>query len=207
MASRSVNSTPPLRPAVADRGYLLSFIQNSRAVLHVAACRTAKSDTLLGNKTLSMMVALAGAAAGPAVLAQATGTYADDLSRVYEAPQFIRAIKEACDTNQVPSRAVNDAAYGAWRRRNKALLDELERRFTAMIRRASTDEHDYAKNIGKYAGAVVQNREELKEQFLAQGTQEVERRCREFPQYLRSADADLNRRYAEELKSIRKRKL
>ena len=186
----------------------MSFIQNSRAVLHVAACRTTKSDRLLRNKTLSiMMVALAGATAGPAVLAQATGTYADDLSRVYEAPQFIRAIKEACDTNHVPSRAVNDAAYGAWRRRHKALLDELELRFTAMIRGASTDEHDYAKNIGKYAGAVVQNREELKEQFLAQGAEAVERRCREFPQYLRSADADLNRRYAEELKSIRKRKL
>ena len=160
-----------------------------------------------GSNILSMMIALAGAAAGSAAWAQATGNYADDLSRVYEAPQFIRAIKEACDANHAPTRAVNDAAYGAWRRRNKALLDELELRFTAMIRGASTDEQDYAKNIGKYAGAVVQNREELKEQFLAQGLQEVERRCREFPQYLRSADADLNKRYAEELKSIRKRKL
>jgi 1,2-phenylacetyl-CoA epoxidase catalytic subunit len=159
---------------------------------------------VLGNKNLSaVIVVLAGTAAGSAL----AGNYADDLSRVYEAPQFIRAIKEACDKSHASSRAVNDAAYGAWRRRNKALLDELELRFTAMIRAASSNEQEYAKNVGKYAGAVVQNREELKEQFLAQGTEEIDRRCREFPQYLRSDEADLNKRYAEELKTIRKRKL
>ena len=159
---------------------------------------------VLGNKNLSVLiVALAGAAAGSAQ----AGNYADDLSRVYEAPQFIRAIKEACDTSHASTRAVNDAAYGAWRRRNKALLDELELRFTVMIRSASSNQQEYAKNVGKYAGAVVQNREELKEQFLAQSAQEIDKRCREFPQYLRSEEADLNKRYAEELKTIRRRKL
>src|SRR5262245_9779702 len=71
---------------------------------------------VLGNKTLSVVVvALAGASAGSAQ----AGNYAEDLSRVYEAPQFIRAIKEACDKSHASSRAVNDTAYGAWRRRNK----------------------------------------------------------------------------------------
>jgi hypothetical protein len=144
---------------------------------------------------------------GVAPAAQTGAEYAETLSRVYEAPQYVRAIKEACDEHHADVRAVNDAAYSAWRRRNKELLDEVERRFTAMIRGASTDEHDYARNIGKYAGAVVQHREEVKGQFLAQGPQEIERRCREFPQYLRSDDADLRKRYAEELKLIRKRKL
>lgn len=157
--------------------------------------------------TLAVIAAIAALAAGGRAAAQETGNYAETLSRVYEAPQFIRAVKEACDARHADIRAVNEAAYGAWRRRNRELLDELERRFTAMIRGASTDEKDYAKNIGKYTGAVVQNREEVKEQFLAQGPQEVQRRCKEFPQYLRSDDADLGKRYAEELKSIRKRKL
>ena len=42
-------------------------------------------------------------------------------------------------------------------------------RFTVMIRGASTDEHDYARNIGKYEGTVLQTREEVKRQFVAQG--------------------------------------
>ena len=139
--------------------------------------------------------------------AQATGNYATDLGRVYEAPQLIRAIKEACETAHTPSRAVNQAAYSSWRKRHQALLHELEVRFTAMVRGASTDEQDYAKNLGKYAGAVVELRRDLGEQFLAQPPQEVERHCRELPQYLHGDEADLPKRYAEELKSIRKRKL
>ena len=146
---------------------------------------------------------LAGSDAG----AQATGNYATDLSRVYEAPQLIRAIKEACEAADTGSRAANEAAYNSWRRRHQALLHELEVRFTAMVRGASSDEQDYAKNLGKYAGAVVEYRQELKDQFLSQPPQEVERHCRELPQYLRGENANLPKRYAEELKSVRKRKL
>jgi hypothetical protein len=53
----------------------------------------------------------------------------------------------------------------------------------------------------------MEYRRELMDQFLAQPLPEVERHCREFPQYLRGEDGDLPKRYAEELKSIRKRKL
>ena len=52
-------------------------------------------------KILSMMI-VALVAAGSPVLAQA-GSYADDLSRVYEAPQFIRAIKEAVTSTMPPA--------------------------------------------------------------------------------------------------------
>ncbi len=152
------------------------------------------------------LAAMAGIAGVPAGWAQEPDNYADNLSRVYEAPQFIRAVKEGCDANHPESRAVNDAAYNAWRRRNKALLDELERRFIAMIRKASTDAQDYARNVGKYEGEVLANRQELKEHFVAQGPQEVAQQCREFPQYLRSREADLQKRYEDELKAIRKRK-
>ena len=154
-----------------------------------------------------LLVSLAGVFAAGGAAAQTAGSYATDLSRVYEATQFIRAVKEACETAHRDSGAANAAAYNAWRRRNQGLLDELERRFTALLHGASTDEKDYAKNVGKYAGAVLQHRAEMKEQFLAQAPQDAERQCREFPLYLRSEDADLAKRYAEELKSIRKRKL
>ena len=77
-----------------------------------------------------------------------------------------------------------------------------------MVRSASTDEKDYAKNVGKYAGAVLQQREELKEAVSrpAAGGDRASS-ARDFPEYLKGEDADLPKRYADELKSIRKRKL
>ncbi|MCC7484170.1 MAG: hypothetical protein IT529_04200 [Burkholderiales bacterium] len=147
-------------------------------------------------------VALAAGAA-----AQEGGGYASDLSRVFAAAQYIQAVREGCDAAKPDTRTANDAAYGAWRKRHQSLLDELDRRFMAMIRGASADQKEYQMNIGKYAGEVLRNLEEAKVQFLAQGPEPVERQCREFPQYLKGKDADLARRYAEELKSIRKRKL
>ena len=151
---------------------------------------------------------IAAAAFVPGIAsAQAGSSYASDLSRVYAAAQSIHARKDGCDTAEPNMRKANDAAYGAWRRKHQSLLDELERRFLAMVHNASTDQKDYSKNVGKYAGEVLQNLEEAKKQFLAQPPEEVSRQCRDFPAYLKGKDADLPQRYAAELKSIRKRKL
>lgn len=147
------------------------------------------------------------ALAAGAAAAQESGGYATDLSRVFEAAQHIQAVKEGCDAAQPEARAANEAAYGAWRKRHQSLLDELDRRFLAMIRSASADQKEYTINVGKYAGEVLRNLEEARVQFLAQGPEAVARQCSELPQYLKGKDADLARRYAEELKSIRKRKL
>ena len=138
--------------------------------------------------------------------AQATGEYGTDLARVYGVYQLVTAIKEECDSRHPGLRKSNEAAYAAWKKRHQALIDELERRLTALIRGASTDEKDYARNIGKYEGAMLQRKQEHKDAFLAQGIEQVERECKEFPQYLKSEDADLGKRFTEELQNIRKRK-
>src|SRR5262249_53887873 len=121
--------------------------------------------------------------------------------------QAIQARKDGCDTAEPDTRKANNAAYSAWRKKHQSLLDELERRFLAMVHDSSTDQKDYSKNVGKYAGEVLQNLEDMKKQFLAQPPQEIGRQCREFPDYLKGKDADLPRRYAAELRVIRKRKL
>ena len=162
---------------------------------------------MIAGKFIAIALAAATALTAGIAAAQQTGTYAADLSRVYEAAQFVQAVKEGCDTAEPGSSAANDLAYKAWRKQHQSLLDELERHLTAMIRRASTDASDYARNFGKYAGEVLEHLEEMKKEFLAQPSQEVSRQCRTFPEYLKSRDADLRKRYAEELKTIRKRKL
>lgn len=160
------------------------------------------------NKTWAIVVvSLLEIAAASGAEQHASGSYATDLSRVYEATQFIRAIKEGCDAAHKDTAAANAAAYNSWRKTHRSLLDELEGRFLALIHGASTDEKDYSKNVGKYEGAVLQHREMLKQQFLSFPDDDVRRQCREFPRYLKSGEADLPKRFAEELISIRKRKL
>jgi hypothetical protein len=154
------------------------------------------------------LISLVAATALPADAAdKGAGSYASDLSRVYEAAQFIHAAKEACDTAEPDTRKANDVAYGAWRRQHQSLLDELERRFLAMVRRASTDQKDYSKNVGKYAGEVLEHLEIMKKAFLSQPGEKISQQCRDLPEFLKGQDADLGKRYAAELKVIRKRKL
>lgn len=158
----------------------------------------------------TIRMALAGAVVlmlcTPDAEAVATGDYAQDLAQVYQAHQRILAIKDACNTALPRQRDTNEEAYSAWKDRNRQVIADLERRFTEMIRGVSKDEKDIAKNVGKYEGAILKQRQEYTQAFLAQPQPEIERLCREFPDSLKSSDTDLEKAYAEELASVRKRK-
>jgi hypothetical protein len=139
-----------------------------------------------------------------AALAESSGDYATDLGRVYAGYQRILAMKEACDAAVPAGRARNEEAFAAWLARHRELLRELDRRVTAMIRRASRDEKEYARNFGKYHGAILQERREYREMLLALGAEELRAQCEGMPEQLKSPAADLARVYAAELEFIRK---
>jgi hypothetical protein len=145
------------------------------------------------------------AAALPAAAADAAGGYSEALAQVYGAHQRLLAIKDACDEALPAQRAAHDKAYAGWRARHGRLVDDLDRRFAAMIRAASANEAEYARNIGKYEGAMLQQREEGKRAFLAQPRAEVERLCRQLPGTLAGEGTDFEKAYADELRVIRRR--
>ncbi|MBM3357911.1 MAG: hypothetical protein FJY54_09315 [Betaproteobacteria bacterium] len=151
-------------------------------------------------------LACAALACGASFAADPSGDYATDLGRVYGTYQVILAVKEACEGAHADRAKPNQAAYAEWQKRHQALIEELERHYTALVRGASTDAKDYARNVGKYEGALLASRQENQRQFLAQDPKHVAQECRDFPAYLKSEDADLRKRHAEELKTIRKRK-
>jgi hypothetical protein len=132
--------------------------------------------------------------------------YSSDLSRVYWGYHQVLAQKEACDAAVPATRAANNKAFAAWQTQHKALAQELQRRVTAMIRAASTDEKDYARNLGKYEGAILQLRQEAKEALLKLGPEELRAQCQRMAEVLKSPDANLAQVYAVELEAIRKRK-
>ena len=71
----------------------------------------------------------------------------------------------------------------------------------------TTDPKDYAKNIGKYEGAILRQRDEVKETLLQQPRAEFELECKALPEFLQGADSDLEKEFAEQLAVLRKRPL
>ena len=88
------------------------------------------------------------------------------------------------------------------------LIDELDQRLAMMIRGASKDQQTVnARNVGKYEGAILQQREEVKRELLQQLPSDLEAMCKALPAFLRSTESDLEKLYPEELAIIRKRPL
>lgn len=137
--------------------------------------------------------------------AQSSGNYSEDLARVYAGHQRILALKEACDEAVPGQRDSHQKAYDAWRKRHHAMLQDLDRRLTVMIRQASRDQQEYSRNLGKYEGAILQQRQDYKKDLLSDRT-ELGPQCSQLPAYLQSPEADFSKKYAEELQTIGKRK-
>ena len=133
--------------------------------------------------------------------------YRVSLTDVYGAYQSILARKDACSIAFPRMRIPTDNAYNQWQARHKKLLDELDQRINMMIRGASRDEKDYAKNIGKYEGAILRQRDEVKQTLLQQPRSEFELECKALPEFLQGADSDLEKEFAEQLAVLRKRPL
>jgi len=158
-------------------------------------------------KTRTANLLLAGLAlALPVAAAESPGDYAADLAAVYGGYQQVLAMKDACDKAVPATRAANDKAFAAWTVQHRALLQELQRRVTAMIRLASTDERDYTRNVGKYEGEMLQIREEHRDALLKRDAKDLRAQCQGMSGVLKGPEADLDRVYAVELEAIRKRK-
>lgn len=154
-------------------------------------------------------VGLLLAAGGPVIAAEAPtdNSYGSSLSRVYSAHQSLLAVREACDRAMPGDAAANEKAYNAWQSRHRALLDELDTRFTLMVKGVSRHEREYLRNLGKYEGALIENRNRERDELLAQPREELARACADFRAQLSGTGLDFRKEFADELRIIRQRKL
>ena len=133
--------------------------------------------------------------------------YPSNLREVYGAYQGVLARRDACATAYPQLRPASDKGYAAWSTRHRKLIDELDQRLAMMVRGVSKDEKDYSRNVGKYEGAILRQREEVKKELLQQLPSDLEAMCKALPQFLHSAESDLEKAYAEELAIVRRRPL
>jgi hypothetical protein len=142
-----------------------------------------------------------------AVLAadSAVPEYRSSLNQVYGSYQAVLARRDACGTANAQARAAYEKAFTSWHARNKKVIAELDQHVAMMIHSASKDEKDYARNIGKYEGAILRQREEVKQTLLQQERSQLDAMCGGFVSFLQSADSDLEKEFPEELAVVRKR--
>jgi hypothetical protein len=143
----------------------------------------------------------------PVRAAEPASDYPTSLRSVYGAYQAVLARREACTAANAAAKAQYDKSYGAWHARHRKLIDELDQRLDMMIRGASKDEKDYARNVGKYEGAILRQREEVRQELLKMPPYSLNELCQALPGFLSSTGSDLEQAFAEELAVVRKRPL
>jgi hypothetical protein len=154
----------------------------------------ARSFVLSG--TVVMVLTAATAFAQPADDAMA------NFAVLYNERHRLVAFKDVCSRVLPKLRRDTQAAYEEWVDRHEDVLENLEARFLAMVKKASRDEKEYTQNYRKYHGSVEQERQAQKDTFLALPKEELAKECKAYPAYLRSADSDMPNRYPDEFAAI-----
>lgn len=146
-----------------------------------------------------VIVALTFVSAAPAVVHAATADeYRASLLEIYGRYQGVLALREACNSAFPRTQAGNDRVFASWQKRHARVHAELDQRFAMMVRAYSKDDRDYARNYGKYQGAVLKQREEAKQSLLLETRGDLEARCKGLPEFLQSRESDLETEFAND---------
>ena len=136
-------------------------------------------------------------------LAQAAegGTYTADLAAMYNEYQRVLTVRDACIIAQPAKREEFAGAYKDWWNRHVRIVDDLDNRFAAIVKRASRDQAEYSKNYGKYQSEVLQMREDNKRALLA-NREKLVQECSEFAAYVRHPKSDIPALFPAEFKNV-----
>ncbi|MEQ1775767.1 MAG: hypothetical protein ABL891_18470 [Burkholderiales bacterium] len=154
----------------------------------------------LVNLSLAMWVTAAMTLAGTARAAEEP-TYSADLAILFNEHQRVLVLRDACVTLQPEKKADVSGAYEDWLNRHVRIVDDLDNRFAAIIKRASKNQAEYTKNYGKYQSEVLQLRDENKKALLAD-KEKLAQQCAELPGYLRHPKSDIPAVFPAEFKRI-----
>jgi uncharacterized protein with von Willebrand factor type A (vWA) domain len=128
-------------------------------------------------------------------------TYSENLATLYNEYQRIVTLRDACIAAQPGKRGEFTEAYQHWFDRHVRIVDDLDNRFAAMVKRASKDRAEYSRNYGKYQAEVYQMREENKKALLADRDR-LAKQCGEYAAYVRHPKSDIPALFPAQFKSV-----
>lgn len=133
------------------------------------------------------------------------GDYVHDLDRVYDAILAVRFVKEVCAESFPALAAEHAVAFERWRTRYAPFHREIEQHHVRrMQREAAGDPARYADVRRRWDESSRYYRETLAMQLLVEGPEVFQGECRVYAKYLASDAADLERRLATQVASIRR---
>ena len=153
-----------------------------------------------------LVALLVPGAIAPATAAQSGDDAAGPFAVLYNERHRLVAFKDVCSRVLPKLRRDTQAAYEEWVQRHEEVLENLEARFLAMVKKASRNQQEYNENYRKYHAVVEQERQAQKDAFLKMPKDEVIKECTLYPADLRSADSDMPNRYPEEFAALYGRK-
>jgi uncharacterized protein with von Willebrand factor type A (vWA) domain len=131
----------------------------------------------------------------------AEGTYSANLATLYNEYQRILMLRDACIAAQPGKRGEFAEAYQDWFNRHVRIVDDLDNRFAAIVKRASKDQAEYTRNYGKYQAEVYQMREDNKKALLAD-REKLAKQCGDYAAYVRHPKSDIPALFPAEFKSV-----
>lgn len=150
-----------------------------------------------------ILIALFGISPACARAAASAAEYRASLLEIYGRYQGVLALRDACSSAFPQAKAANEKAFAAWQKRDSKIHAELDQRFAMMVRAYSKDDKDYARNYGKYQGAILKQREEAKQTFMLETRGELESRCEALPEFLQGRESDLEAQFAGDWSILR----
>lgn len=135
-------------------------------------------------------------------LAQAAEpSYTEDLAVLYNEYQRVLTLRDTCIAVQPDRKADLGGAYVEWLERHQRIVDDLDNRFAALVKRASKDQADYTKNYARHQSDVLQMREDNRKALLADKTK-LAQQCADLPLYLRSSQSNIPTLLPAEFKRV-----
>ena len=128
-------------------------------------------------------------------------SYTADLATMYNEYQRVLTVRDACIAGLPAKRDEFAGAYKDWLNRHSRIVDDLDNRFAAIVKRASKDQADYSRNYGKYQAEVLQMREDNKKMLLA-NKEKLAQQCGDFAAYVRHPKSDIPALFPAEFKSV-----
>jgi hypothetical protein len=134
-----------------------------------------------------------------------SGDYFMDLGQVYGGAQSIKHYRDICADAFPVFHQQNEKAYSAWRSKYLGFLQEIEKHWTAMAWRESKgDAAKYSDALAKMATVFDQYKEALRKQLSGNGSEQFQKACSLYPQYISGDRGNLEYFYAEQVVTIRK---
>ncbi|MDD2883379.1 MAG: hypothetical protein PHQ58_23460 [Rhodoferax sp.] len=140
----------------------------------------------------------------PTLMAASNDQYADDLAGLYGDVQQVRAMEELCSQQFPATASSNRRAVSNWRQQYSPFVAEIESRWERwLVVRANGISRQHETLVAWSKELYESSKSALSARLLTDGLELFQKRCENYPIYLKSPRKNPELVHAETLRRIR----